>query len=346
MNMKIIKEKYSEYTIKNKTFDFFFNEKNTGTFDIETTGLSPKNSQLILSGFVLPQDDGNFLCVQIFAESLDEEFLVLLETYKILSTLDSIVTYNGARFDIPFIEKRLSYYLESGDPMVMETLAHCDFDFTELPYNLDLYKLVKHHSDIGKFTPNLSQKTLENYLGIWYQRKDLINGGLSVDLYFEYLATGNPELKRQVLLHNSDDVKQLYRLLKCLPQTDLHRYLCKYGFPVSDFIVDKIKLSTRKLTIEGTKHKENFNYGFFNDEASMRGEFFNKEFNITLNLISHQSLVFVDLNLLDLDLEKFKNCEGFSQHYLVLSQDKTPVYMAVAYLVYYLIEHIYQGGNQ
>ena len=78
-----------------------------------------------------------------------------------------------------------------------------------MPYNLDLYLVLNGHSPIKKFVPNLKQKTVENYMGLWQSRTDEISGAESVELYNTYEKTGREDLESKILLHNSDDVIQL-----------------------------------------------------------------------------------------------------------------------------------------
>lgn len=323
--MKILNENYTDALHSYASFDFYFKNCKIGIFDIETTGLSPANSQIILSGFVLPQDDDVFLCKQIFAEELSDEEDLLKETLKILEGLDMIITYNGARFDVPFFLKRLESY---------------NLTCTHMPYNLDLYRVVKNYSEIRKFTPNLTQKTLESYLGLWDERADLIDGKVSVDMYFQYLHNKNAELERQILLHNSDDVKQLYRTLACIPQVDFHRAMCKYGFPLEHLLIEDIKLRKKKLTVTGTIKGKPIYYSCYNDDALYSATFNGNSFHLEISTLNHENLVFVDLNAYDIPFSNFNNCEGLSDHYLVLSADKEPMSMAVTALIKNLLTEI------
>lgn len=323
--MKILNEEYRDVSHSYASFDFYFKNSKIGIFDIETTGLSPLNSQIILSGFVLPQDDDVFLCKQIFSQNLEEEEELLKETIKVLENLDVIITYNGARFDVPFFLKRLEQYN-----------LHCN----HMPYNLDLYRVVKNYSEIRKFTPNLTQKTLESYLGLWTTRDDLIDGKISVDMYFQYLHNQDENLERQILLHNSDDVKQLYRILACIPQTDFHRSMCKYGFPFEQLLIENIKLQKKKLSFTGTIKGKPIYYSCYNDDARYNAIFDGNKFQIEIATLTHENLIFVDLDAFGPSIGSFENCEGLSDHYLVLSVNKEPISMAITMLIQNLLKEI------
>ena len=144
----------------------YFGGLTYATFDIETTGLTPKFCSTVLTGFAV-EDCGRLKSRQYFAENLNKEMDVLEQTLSEFNELDFLVTYNGASFDMPFILERLKKNgMKPG----------------RIPYNLDLFPIVRRFSDIRTFVPNLRQKTLENFLGLWDHREDKIDGGASVEV--------------------------------------------------------------------------------------------------------------------------------------------------------------------
>lgn len=324
--MKILDEIYTESEFTHAPFDFYFKGKKGAVFDIETTGLSPRNHALILSGFVIPQKDGSFLCKQIFAESLSEEDQVIEKTLCILKDLDYIVTYNGISFDIPFLEKRMH---------------KAGFAKTDMPYNLDMYKIIRNFSDIKRFTPNLRQKTIENYLGLWQDRADEIDGGASVELYMSYLITRDSDCERQILLHNSDDVKQLYRILRALYQCDVHHAMCQSGFPIdNDVRIENISLKKERLTVTASVKDKYTDYRSFDDERGIYISLFNGDLKININLIREGPIIFADLNCLALPSESFENCGSLVRHYLILEQEGNINHQALAALAKIITERI------
>ena len=70
--------------------------------DIETTGLSAKNSICYLIGLAYYKDK-SFECTQLFADTPDDEPVILQELLSYISRFKAIVTYNGDTFDIPYI---------------------------------------------------------------------------------------------------------------------------------------------------------------------------------------------------------------------------------------------------
>ncbi len=205
--MEIIRETIEEKPYASKAFDAYFGRE-WAVLDIETTGLSPRASKVILIGLAFPDGD-RIRAVQLFAHSRGEEEEILLKLNDLLSSNLTIVTYNGASFDLPYLEYR--YKAHRITP-------------TWLPApGLDLYRAVRYHSPLRDVLPNLKQKSVEAYLGLADERTDEISGAESVALYEEYETFSNPEDRGRILLHNRDDIVQLSRLLRVLDRLDLHR---------------------------------------------------------------------------------------------------------------------------
>jgi len=75
--------------------------------DIETTGLSPSYDEITVIGIYLCQGSEDRL-VQLYGSQVTADNLV-----ECLRGVDTIYTYNGSRFDLPFIESALGINLES-----------------------------------------------------------------------------------------------------------------------------------------------------------------------------------------------------------------------------------------
>ena len=324
--MKIIEKKVNQVPISYRPLDIFFGNLNCAVFDIETTGLSPKKANLILSGFYIPSPDGNFTYKQIFAESLSEEPLVIEETLNVLDSVDYIITYNGVSFDIPFLEKRIKALNITGKP---------------LPYNLDIYKLLSRHSDLKSLLPNLRQKTIEIYLGYSDSRVDQIDGQQSIYEYFDYLETRDEDALERILLHNRDDVLQLYKLLNILPQVAFFKALCILGFPLKKVVISALKLSTKKLEISGSYYG-GCSYSAFIDNLGYTYDFSceTEDFSVKIDLTTIQGVTFVDLNKFNLDLSTFTSIDGYYQGNLVLSKEKVPNYQGIAIFTKHFVEEI------
>lgn len=163
--------------------------------DIETTGLSPKTSDIYLIGFAYCKDDV-WQLGQFFAESPDEEEAILSAFSDFILPYKKILHYNGDRFDIPFLKAKYEKHLLS-DPF-------------EGRDSVDLYRLIRPYKNILGLADG-KQKSVEKFLGI--DREDEYDGGKLIPIYHEYTRDRDDDKKRLLLLHNSDDVKGMTKLL-------------------------------------------------------------------------------------------------------------------------------------
>lgn len=198
-----------------RLLELFLPQDSFVVLDIETTGLSPSSCACILSGMVTVEA-GEAIAIQLFAETPDQEPQVLARTFELLEAFPYVVTYNGQGFDIPFLQAR-------GQKHGLTMPAR---------YNLDLYQMVRKGSDLRALLPNLKQKTVEAYMGLSEHRQDQIDGGESVRLYEQYVQHPQQRLEDLILLHNRDDICQLYHLLPILRQVDIPRAIVLTGLPI------------------------------------------------------------------------------------------------------------------
>ncbi len=146
--------------------------------DIETTGLSRHFADLTVIGIALEK---GMKCqvVQLIEDDLYQE--KLLES---LEGVDEIYTYNGSRFDLPFIKARLGVDLKG-----------C-FRQTDLMYDCWRYKLKG------------GLKVVERMLGIKRNLTD-VDGYIAVQLWFDYVNNNNKQALRTLLDYNQEDVVNL-----------------------------------------------------------------------------------------------------------------------------------------
>ncbi|MFV0464809.1 MAG: ribonuclease H-like domain-containing protein [Lachnospiraceae bacterium] len=166
--------------------------------DIETTGLSPLNAFIYLIGFTY-LDEEHVTSVQLFAESAEDEILILYSFLEYLTEETVLVSFNGNRFDIPFLQKRMDFY------SISYTLYSHD--------TFDLYKVASSIAPLLHLQ-NKKQKTLELFLGIG--REDLYHGRELIQVYFDFLEHKNEMLASLLLLHNFEDITGLLQLLPLL----------------------------------------------------------------------------------------------------------------------------------
>ena len=167
-------------------------------FDIETTGLSPVQTHVYLIGCAYRMGE-NIYITQFFAGQPEEEMQILSEFLKLISDYDTVITYNGRGFDVPYLKKRFEYYKLSHP---LDSIHH-----------LDIYKQLSGLKTILKLS-DLKQKTLETFLGI--TRDDIYSGGDLIRIYLEYAKYPTEESCALLKLHNYEDMTGMLKLLPIL----------------------------------------------------------------------------------------------------------------------------------
>ncbi len=149
--------------------------------DIETTGLSPSDCKITVIGIYLYRGD-------------DTEFVQLVgrdvASYSILEALDGvdvIYTYNGSRFDLPFIHSQYGINLA-------ELFAHRDL----------MYDCWRNNLYGGL-------KAVERQLGISRKLTEM-NGFEAVRLWWKYVDSLDLDALNILLEYNKEDVVNLKTL--------------------------------------------------------------------------------------------------------------------------------------
>ena len=172
--------------------------EDTLLYDIETTGLNPKSSQLYLLGILLFHKE-NIELIQFFSESVLDEEEILEQFFQLCQTKKVLISFNGEGFDNRFIE----------------TMAK---SYGKLPLHLnlkqlDLFKLIRKRKRFYGLE-SCSLKSCERFLGI--HREDRCSGGELISVYQEYLQDKGSEKKNMLLLHNREDIQNLPALFSFL----------------------------------------------------------------------------------------------------------------------------------
>jgi hypothetical protein len=188
---------FSRFRLSDQLFD-----ADSIFFDIETTGFSPAHSSIYLIGCAYRKED-KLHVDQFFAEDPDQEAEILYSFSELLKGFQTIITYNGVGFDIPFLKAKYDMF---GMPEHFK-----DFHY------IDIYKSVSEIKFLLKL-PNYKQKTLENFLGL--QRDDRYSGGELINVYHEYTASKNGYQEDLLLLHNYEDIVGMTQLLPVFAYTE------------------------------------------------------------------------------------------------------------------------------
>lgn len=172
-------------------------------FDIETTGFSPATTQLYLIGSA--RREGNCVIVeQYFAESPEDEEMILSSFLSLLTHFDTIISFNGIGFDIPYLKAKCDTY------QLTEQFAEKNY--------IDLFKIVSSYKFLLKL-PNYKQKTLESFLGI--HREDTFDGGELINIYKEYVNSPSEYQMFFLKQHNYEDVLGMLELIPVLSYPNL-----------------------------------------------------------------------------------------------------------------------------
>ena len=202
-DMKKFTRSYNTYIYSGQIFDLYHGGLKPCIFDIETTGLSAqRGNKIILTACLIPNSTGVTI-TQFLAENPYEEDRVIMATMDFLKdeSIDYLITYNGASFDIPFMKQRLA---TKNLPYVLNM------------YEFDLYNFIRSNTGLKSQIGSLSQKNVEQHFGISSNRKDVISGRESVNLFAEYAINQDSVIEKIILTHNREDVLQLCHLFNII----------------------------------------------------------------------------------------------------------------------------------
>ncbi len=177
---------YPVYGIEARVSTAAPDPRNIVFLDIETAGLSA-NTYVFLIGLMY-WEDGRFVSDQVLARDYTEEEGMLRHVRATLARFDTVVTYNGASFDLPFIRTRMSVHrIPDVSPIESVDLLHAA---------RRVYKPV---------LPNCRLVTVEKHLR-GNGREDDIPSRFIPRAYHEFVHTKDARLMRNVVYHNRMDV--------------------------------------------------------------------------------------------------------------------------------------------
>ena len=159
-------------------------------FDIETTGFSRKYHQIYLIGAAACLD-GSWNLFQWLAQTPEEEAELIHSFLDFSRDYDTLIHFNGTRFDLPFLEARARARNLSWELSFQESI--------------DLMEGIRPYKTLCQLE-NCKQKSIEKLLGL-SSREDTMTGGELIPVYREYVKNPNEEGRTLLLLHNADDVR-------------------------------------------------------------------------------------------------------------------------------------------
>lgn len=159
--------------------------------DIETTGLYPSCHDITVIGIYLDGCGGDRV-VQLVGEQVTRENLL-----ENLQGAGTIFTYNGSRFDLPFIQERMGVDL-AGRFNTWDLMFDC--------WKNNLYGGLKK---------------VEAQLGICREVKG-VNGLEAVRLWWQYRKANDAEALKTLLDYNREDLVNLKALRRVLAGRGTH----------------------------------------------------------------------------------------------------------------------------
>ncbi|MCR5107939.1 MAG: ribonuclease H-like domain-containing protein [Lachnospiraceae bacterium] len=171
--------------------------------DIETTGLSRDRTTLYLIGAGFFCDD-EFHTLQWFADKPSEENFILDDFFSFSEGFDTLIHYNGGRFDLPYIDHKAKLY---GYDNPLKGFR-----------SIDIYTLIKPFGKLLGLS-SLKQRNVEDFLGI--HSDDPYTGRDLIPVYYDMVREPSEELLKPLLFHNIEDLKGMLSILPILKYTKL-----------------------------------------------------------------------------------------------------------------------------
>ena len=156
---------------------------------------------LFLIGVMRVPEVGEMILKQFFARTYEEEVAVIEAAKSELESARVVVTYNGVRFDVPYIRDRMAYY---GTCCSQD---HFHFDLLWISRRL-----------FRETLPNCKLVTVASHV-LGYERHEDIPGYMIPEVYHEFVMNPRPALIRPILEHNAMDIHTLALLLDSILRT-------------------------------------------------------------------------------------------------------------------------------
>ncbi len=186
--------------------------------DIETTGLSPRNSHIYLIGLICIKDDKPVF-ESLMAENPSQEEAVLKAFLDIVKDYGLLIHFNGTTFDLPFIESRCKAYGLKFDASSKESL--------------DIYRRISPFRKLLGLS-DCKQKSIERFLKI--SREDTLSGDELIDVYKRYSVSGDDKLYKLLFTHNYDDLCGMYNILPVVVYERISKLLpAEASMHISDY---------------------------------------------------------------------------------------------------------------
>ena len=157
-------------------------------FDIETTGLNRTKDFMYMFG-ICEKKGKNLIYSQYYIEDESEEKELILKVNELLST-KKVISYNGDRFDFPFIRKKMEKY----------NISKVDFE------NIDIYRQLQK---LNFFLDEPSLKAINLGKRLGFDVHDHVNQQEMPKIFKMYQELKDKEMLSKLIYHNYIDLQVL-----------------------------------------------------------------------------------------------------------------------------------------
>ena len=157
-------------------------------FDIETTGLNRTKDFMYMFG-ICEKKGKNLIYSQYYIEDESEEKELILKVNELLNT-KKVISYNGDRFDFPFIRKKMEKY----------NISKVDFE------NIDIYRQLQK---LNFFLDEPSLKAINLGKRLGFDVHDHVNQQEMPKIFKMYQELKDKEMLSKLIYHNYIDLQVL-----------------------------------------------------------------------------------------------------------------------------------------
>jgi hypothetical protein len=204
--------------IKKEFFESFDIPKNTAFVDIETSGLSPINDNILIISIAKFFDDKKVKILQIISQNDEKE--ILIEFLTSIIGIYEIYSFNGYEFEEKFINQKLKKY------DIYYDLGNINF--------ISIKNILKNYSNFINLK-YFSRQAVENHFNIERDRY------YDMKLLIKDMKKNSFNASENLINHNIDEIHTLLQLYKKIYEfqysnkaviNDTHFYI--YNFEISE----------------------------------------------------------------------------------------------------------------
>ena len=230
-------------------------------FDIETTGLNRTKDFMYMFG-ICEKKDKNLIYSQYYIEDEAEEKELILKVNELLNT-KKVISYNGDRFDFPFIRKKMEKY----------NISKVDFE------NIDIYRQLQK---LNFFLDEPSLKAINLGKRLGFDVHDHVNQQEMPKIFKMYQELKDKEMLSKLIYHNYIDLQVLSYIYE-YKESILNKILTinnkKFTGILKTIYIQKNYLITRLSNLKNIDinfHQSNYSIMSNKDEIKISENLFEK----------------------------------------------------------------------